>query len=72
MSVREQFVLVRQAAEIRGVCPNTILAWGANGTITEYRRPMNLYRMFLRKDIEQLIQKLMVPISLRAGSTEAG
>jgi DNA (cytosine-5)-methyltransferase 1 len=72
MSVREEFVLVREAAEMLGVCPNTIRAWGANGRITEYRHPVNSYRMFRRKDIEQLIQKLKVPISVVAGSTGAG
>jgi len=72
MSVREEFVLVREAAEMLGVCPNTIRAWGANGRITEYRHPVNSYRMFRRKDIEQLIQKLKVPSSVVAGSTGAG
>ena len=58
MSIRETFVKVRQAAEILGVAPNTIRAWGATGKIPEYRHPANGYRMYKRSDLEGLIQKL--------------
>lgn len=61
MSVKDEFVLVKEAAEMLGVCPNTIRSWGANGKITEYRHPINDYRMFKRRDIEKLLQMLREP-----------
>jgi len=63
--VKDEFVLVSEAAEMLGVCPNTIRSWGANGNITEYRHPVNDYRMFKRQEIERLINKMREPISKR-------
>ncbi|MCA9036914.1 MAG: helix-turn-helix domain-containing protein [Planctomycetaceae bacterium] len=54
-----------EAAEMLGVCPNTIRSWGGNGKITEYRHPVNDYRMFKRKEIERLIKKMREPIPIR-------
>jgi excisionase family DNA binding protein len=62
MSVKEEFVLVKEAAEMLGVCPNTIRAWAASGQITEYRHPLNHYRMFKRKEIELLLKKMRDPV----------
>lgn len=52
------FVHVKKAAEILGVCPNTVRAWGAEGKLTEYRHPLNNYRLFKRKELEQVLRKL--------------
>lgn len=62
MPLKDEFVLVGEAAEMLGVCPNTIRSWGANGKITEYRHPVNAYRMFKRTEIERLIKKMREPI----------
>ena len=61
MPLRDEFVLVSEAAEMLGVCANTIRSWGASGKITEYRHPVNDYRMFSRKEIEHLIKKMWQP-----------
>ncbi len=61
-NIRDEFVLVKEAAEMLGVCPNTIRAWGDSGKITQYRHPINDYRMFKRKDIASLIQKMQKPV----------
>lgn len=61
MSVRDEFVLVKEAAEMLGVCPNTIRSWGANGKLAEYRHPINDYRMFKREDIDRLIRLMRQP-----------
>ncbi len=60
-TVREDFVLVKEAASMLGVCPNTIRAWGAAGKLEEYRHPINDYRMYKRKDLEKLIKKMQTP-----------
>jgi len=61
MTIRDEFVLVKEAAELLGVCPNTIRSWGENGKLTEYRHPVNSYRMFKRNEIERLLKKMTVP-----------
>ena len=61
-TVRDEFVLVKKAAELLGVCPNTIRAWGDSGKLTEYRHPMNDYRMFKKKDIDKLLRQMQQPV----------
>jgi DNA (cytosine-5)-methyltransferase 1 len=58
MSLREKYVKVREAAEILGVCPNTVRAWGATGRISEYRHPVNKYRLYHKSDLEKLIAQV--------------
>ena len=55
---KDGFVRVKEAAEILGVCPNTVRAWGAEGKLTEYRHPVNSYRLFKRRDLDQMLRKL--------------
>jgi excisionase family DNA binding protein len=57
MSMRETYVTVHDAAEILGVAPNTIRAWGAAGKIPEYRHPLNGYRLYKRSDLKQVIAR---------------
>jgi len=52
------FVWVKEAAEILGVCPNTIRSWGAQGKLTEYRHPINNNRLFKRSDLKKVLQNL--------------
>lgn len=61
MSVRDEFVLVKEAAELLGVCPNTIRSWGEGGKLTEYRHPINDYRMFKRKDLQRILREMQRP-----------
>jgi DNA (cytosine-5)-methyltransferase 1 len=55
---KDGFVRVKEAAEILGVCPNTVRAWGAEGKLTEYRHPVNNYRLFKRRELDQILRKL--------------
>jgi len=66
MTIRDEFILVKEAAELLGVCPNTIRSWGESGKLTEYRHPVNSYRMFKRKEIERLLKKMTVPAPRKA------
>lgn len=54
----EGFVRVKEAAEILGVSPNTIRAWGAEGKLKEYRHPLNNYRLFKRKELMLILHQL--------------
>ncbi|WP_350212673.1 helix-turn-helix domain-containing protein [Botrimarina sp.] len=64
MLEREGFVTVKQAAKLLDVAPNTVRAWGAAGSISEYRHPVNNYRLYKRNELEELIR--MVHQSVRA------
>lgn len=58
MLEREGYLRVKEAAELLGVSPNTVRAWGADGKIPEYRHPVNNYRLYKRKDLEKVIKQL--------------
>lgn len=58
MSIRNIYVKVHEAAEILGVAPNTIRAWGASGKIPEHRHPANGYRLYKRADLQEVIQQI--------------
>lgn len=63
MPTKVTFVGVKEAAELLGVSPNTIRAWGASGKLIEHRHPVNNYRLFKVKDLERLVAKLHRPAS---------
>ena len=46
MSSNRTLIRVKEAAELLGVSPNTVRAWGASGKIPEYRHPVNNYRLY--------------------------
>lgn len=60
--LKTDFVRVKDAAELLGVCSNTVRSWGSKGKIEEYRHPVNNYRLYKRKDIDRLLKKLQSPI----------
>ena len=61
MMQNEGFVTVKEAAKILDVAPNTSRAWGAAGKITEYRHPINSYRLYQRKELEGLLAQVRQP-----------
>jgi DNA (cytosine-5)-methyltransferase 1 len=61
MQTTGDFLLVSEAAEFLGVSPNTIRNWGRDGKITEYRHPINNYRMFRLQELERLRKRLESP-----------
>ena len=58
MLEREGFLRVKEAAELLGVSPNTVRAWGADGKIPEYRHPVNNYRFYKRVELEKVLTQL--------------
>lgn len=61
MEATEEFVLVKQAAEMLGVSANTVRTWAATGKLQEYRHPVNNYRLFKRSEVEQLSDEILNP-----------
>ncbi|NQV23519.1 MAG: helix-turn-helix domain-containing protein [Rhodopirellula sp.] len=63
MSVRDQYLTVKQAAARLGIASNTLRAWGASGKIPEYRHPVNNYRLFKPQDVDHILQEIEASIS---------
>ena len=61
MATRNEFVCVKEAAELLGVCTNTLRSWGAAGKIPEHRHPINNYRLYKRKDLERILREIAKP-----------
>jgi len=57
----DEFLLVKQTAQVLGVSANTVRAWADNGKLQEYRHPINNYRLFRRDDVEALLQRISNP-----------
>lgn len=66
MMRKEGFVSVKEAAELLDVAPNTVRAWGAAGKITEYRHPANNYRLYERRELEELLVQVRTPTKLKS------
>lgn len=58
----EEFLTIAEASKLLGVAPNTLRSWGAQGKIEEYRHPLNNYRLYKLKDIENLGVRLRTPV----------
>ena len=54
----DEFLLVKEAAELLGVAPNTVRAWADAGKIRDYRHPVNNYRRFKRSEVERLLKDI--------------
>jgi len=55
--LKEQgFLRVKEAAELLGISPNTVRAWGKDGKIPEYRHPVNNYRLYKRAELEKVLR----------------
>ena len=63
MKTMQQYLLVKEAARLLGVSPNTVRAWGDSGKLPEHRHPINNYRLFRTKDVEKLRRLIEDPLS---------
>jgi len=62
MSRQQRLLLVKEAAALLGVSPNTIRNWGRDGKLPEFRHPLNNYRLFRQADLEKLQRRLEQPL----------
>lgn len=66
MTLLSDFLTVQEAASFLGVSPNTVRNWGRDDKITEYRHPVNNYRLYRQKDLELLLKPLRPKASHKA------
>ncbi len=58
MEKLDEYLRIKEAAEYLGVSPNTLRNWGRDGRIIEHRHPVNNYRLFKRRELDQILRKL--------------
>ena len=58
MEKLDEYLRIKKAAEYLGVSPNTLRNWGRDGRIIEHRHPVNNYRLFKRRELDQILRKL--------------
>ena len=51
----DKYLQITEAAELLGVCRNTLRNWRQTGQIEEHRHPINNYRLYKRADLERLL-----------------
>lgn len=62
------FLNIKDAADILGVTPLTLRNWDKCGKLGARRHPMSNYRIYLREDIERLVDEITagsVPIKAK-------
>ncbi len=67
----DEFLLVKEAAELLGVSANTIRAWATTGKLQEYRHPVNNYRLFRRDEVEALLDQIANPEPVKQKTRKA-
>jgi len=51
-----EYLTIKQAADLLGVTMNTLRNWEEAGKIKCVRNPMNRYRLYKKKDLEELLK----------------
>jgi excisionase family DNA binding protein len=62
MPTTDDYLLVKETAELLGVSANTVRAWALSGKLQEYRHPVNNYRLFKRYEVETLLELITNPV----------
>ena len=51
----DDYLKIKDAAALLGVSQNTLRNWEKQKKLKTYRNPVNRYRLYLRKDLEDLL-----------------
>ena len=52
------YLKITEAAEFLGVTTNTLRNWEREKKITVYRNPQNMYRLYKKEDLEELLANI--------------
>lgn len=58
MKTFDQYLTVKQAARVLGVAPITLRRWDKTGRLESRRHPINGYRLYDRKSLSRLLEKI--------------
>ena len=48
-----EYLKIASAAKLLGISQNTLRSWADTGRIAVHKNPINGYRLFLKKDLEE-------------------
>ncbi|OGS05159.1 MAG: MerR family transcriptional regulator [Elusimicrobia bacterium RIFCSPLOWO2_12_FULL_59_9] len=58
MKTFQEYLTIKQAARILGVAPITLRRWDNTGRLESRRHPINRYRLYDRKALTRLLEKI--------------
>ncbi len=58
-----EYLKIASAAKLLGISQNTLRSWADSGRIAVHKNPINGYRLFLKKDLEEFLQSVESPVS---------
>ncbi len=56
----DEYMMIKEAAAYVGVTPNTLRNWEKHGKLKTIRNPINKYRLYLKADLDQLLNSIKV------------
>ncbi len=59
----DDYLKIKNAAAFLGVSASTLRNWEKQKKLKAYRNPVNRYRLYLRKDLEDLLCQISTSIS---------
>lgn len=59
----DNYLKIRDAADLLGVSPSTLRNWERQGKLKAHRNPLNRYRLYRKKDLEALLKEINQSIS---------
>ena len=54
----QQYISIKEAADLLGVTPQTLRAWEKKGELVPYRNPINNYRVYKISQIEKFFEEM--------------
>lgn len=61
----EQYITIKEAAEILRVSPLTLRNWDKSGKLKAYRHPMNNYRVYKMDDLKSVLEGIQTGANFR-------
>ncbi len=59
----DDYLKIKDAAALLGVSPSTLRNWEKQKKLKAYRNPVNRYRLYLRKDLEDLLCQISTSVN---------
>ena len=58
MTKLDEYLMIKDAADFLGVSAHTLRNWGTSGKLNMHRNPLNGYRLFKIKDLQQVLEDI--------------
>jgi DNA (cytosine-5)-methyltransferase 1 len=58
MAKLADYMTIKEASAYLGVAPNTLRNWGASGKLEERRHPLNGYRLYKKRELDRLVDRI--------------